>query len=200
MSSRHVFVVAAGFGKRVIPMAAPFQLSADREGLLTVALAGKTSISIRSDQTVDAARAVALETADVVDGPNWPTWWLQTHPYRVPLPIGWTAHASGSVDPSAFDLVGPHDSLLFIQRPRRVPPLDELVAPGQRAVDRGSLPGGDWITVQYPHEGFNYLQRHVRVPLGPTMAVVTLQSREDVFSIVEPVQRFLVDAILPGEP
>jgi hypothetical protein len=179
---------------------APFQFSVDPEGSLTVARAGKTSTAIRSEQGIEAARAVAFETADVADGPNWPAWWLQTHPYRVPLPVGWTAHASGSVDPSPFDLVGPHDSLMFIQRPRRVPPLEELVAPGQRAVDRGSLSAGDWITVQYTHEGLNYLQRHVRAPVGPTMAVVTLQSREDVFLLVEQVQRFLVDSILPGNP
>ena len=199
MMSGHIYVVASGFGKRVIPKAAPFQFSIDAGGSLVLAVAESKPSIIRSDQSVEAAQAVALDVADVTLGPSWSTWWLQTHPYRVPLPQGWIAHASGGVDPSVFDLVGPQDSLIFIQTPRQVPAINQLVAPGQQAIDRGSMTAGEWLTVQYTHDGLDLLQRHMLVLVGETNAVVTLQCRAEVFALVEPTQRFLVDAILPGE-
>lgn len=197
--SGHIYVVASGFGKQVIPKAAPFQFSIDVMGSLVLVVAESKPSIIRSDQSVEAAQAVALDVADVTLGPSWSTWWLQTHPYRVPLPQGWIAHASGGVDPSVFDLVGPQDSLMFIQTPRRVPPIDQMVAPGQQVIDKGTLNVGEWLTVQYTHDGLDHLQRHIRVLVGVTNAVVTLQCRAEDFALAEPTQRFLVDAMLPGE-
>ena len=99
-----------------------------------------------------------------------------------------------------FDLVGPQDSLILVQIPRRAPPLDQMSqAAGQQAIDKGSLPAGDWLTVQYKYDGLDQLQRHIRVLVGEMTAVVTLQCRAEVFALVEPIQRFLVNAMLPGE-
>lgn len=198
MTSGHVFVVASGFGMQVIPKAPPFQFSVDAEGSLVLTVEGSKPSIVRSDQSIWAAQAAALDVADIAVGPTWPTWWLQTSPYRVPLPQGWTAYASGGVAPSAFDLVGPQDSLIFVQTPRHVPPLDQLVALGQQLVDQGSMAAGDWVTVEYIHDGCSYLQRHIRVSVGKTVAIVTLQCHSEVFAVVESTQRLLAEAILPG--
>jgi hypothetical protein len=189
----HIFVVVSGFGKRVIPKAAPYQLSLDDSGSLVVALGGETSV-IRADQ-----RSTDAAVADVIAGPDWPAWWLQTTPYRVPLQPGWTAHASGEASPVVFDLVGPRESVMYIQLPRRAPALDQLVAAGQELVDRGAMTAGEWLTARYTHDGLPYLQRHVRVPVGQATAFVTLQCREQDFAAIEAAQRHLVEAILPGD-
>jgi hypothetical protein len=74
-----------------------------------------------------------------------------------------------------------------------------MIGPGQQRVDGGSLAQGEWVTVQYKEEGTRYLQRHFRMLIGKTTAVVTLQSRADVFADVEPTQQLLVDTVRPGD-
>jgi hypothetical protein len=197
--SGHVFVVASGFGKRVIPNTASYWFQRDSSALL-VGLTGGASARIQSEQSIAAAQLAASDIADIAPGPGWPEWWLQTQPYRLPLPIGWTAEASGGLAPVAFDLLGPNESLMFVQTPRRAPPIDKMVAPGQRVVERRVLPAGESLTVQYDRDGLSYFQRHVRVVLGETLTVVTLQCQEEAFASVEATQLYLVDNLRPGEP
>src|SRR5262245_12822052 len=200
MTATHVFVVAAGFGKRVIPKVSPLQLSITPAGALSIAAGGYESAIVGPGHSVATAQATARDVADITPGPSWRAWWLQTHPYRVPLPRSWTAHLSGRTDPSAFDLVGPRDSMMFIQTPRRLPALEQMVAPGQQCIDKGFLAAGnEWIMVRYAHDDVSHLQRHVKVSIGELVAIVTLQCREDCFALVEPAQRALVDGMLPGD-
>ena len=63
--------------------------------------------------------------------------------------------------------------------------------------DQGSMAAGDWLTVEYIHDGCSYLQRHIRVSVGKTIAIVTLQCHSEVFAVVESTQRLLAEAILP---
>ena len=197
--SGHVFVVASGFGKRVIPNTAPYWFERDSSALL-VGLTGDASARIQSEQSITAAQLAASDIADIVAGPAWPGWWLQTQPYRLPLPTGWIAQASGSLDPAAFDLLGPNESLMFVQTPRRALSIDKMLAPGQRVVERRVLPAGESLTVQYDRDGISYFQRHVRVVLGETLAVVTLQCQEEAFASAEATQLDVVDNLRPGEP
>jgi hypothetical protein len=194
--SGHVLVVASGFGKRIIPHRTPFQFDLDPAGSLRVVVDGGPPIIVGTDHTPADAQS---PEADVVAGPEWPAWWLQTTPYRIPLPAGWTAHASGGMDPSAFDLVGAHDSLMFLQTPRRVPRIEQMVGPGQRLVERGSLTHGEYVIVEYTHQDCCFLQRHVVVPVGNSSVVMTLQCLASVFASVEGTQHFLADNVLQGE-
>jgi hypothetical protein len=194
----HIYVVASGFGKRVIPKTAPYRFAVGDAGSLRVGLGEGAPAIVGSAQSVAQAHAAAAAVADVVEGPEWAAWWLETHAYRVPLPEGWTAHASGEVSPSVFDLVGPGESMLFVQMPRVVPPVEQMVAKGQRLVERGEMSAGEWIRVQYTHAGVSYLQRHVRMRIGEWDAMVTLQCREEVFATVGTVQLRVVEEILPG--
>ena len=198
MTTGHVFVVASGFGKRVIPKAPPFTFRLEANHTLAVGM-GDLTATVGPDQSVADAAAKTADLADVTIGPAWPTWWLETHPYRVPLPAGWTAYASGGSAPSVFDLVGPHESMIFIQVPRRVPALDQMVAPGQELIERGSFAAGDWIAVQYTEAGHVYIQRHVLVCVEKLTAVVTLQCLATAITLVAPTHESLADALRPGE-
>ena len=198
MTSEHVFVAASGFGKRVIPNAAPYRLSLESGSRLIVGVGDRTA-RIAPEQSVTAACATAADVADVTAGPDWPARWLETHPYRVPLPEGWTAYISGQAGPAVFDLVGPHDSLIFVQTPRRVPPLDQMVAPGQEQIGRGSFATSDWVDCKYTEAGIQYVQRHALVRAGEFAAVVTLQSQADAFALAAPIHEFVADSLQPGE-
>lgn len=194
MTLGHVFVVAAGFGKRVIPKAPPFELALEGDERLVVNMGARVAM-IEPAQSVTEAAAKAVEVADVTAGPAWPRWCLDTHLYRIPLPVGWTAHASGGVEPAVFDLVGPHDSMIYVQIPQRVPPLDAMVAHGQELVERGSFAAGDWVCVRYAHAGESYVQRHAVVNTKWVGAVVTLQCREDALSLVAPTHEFVTNEL-----
>ncbi|HEX7296723.1 MAG TPA: hypothetical protein VF251_13275, partial [Pyrinomonadaceae bacterium] len=111
----------------------------------------------------------------------------------------WTAHASGSADPSVFDLVGPDDSMIYVQVPRRIPPLEQMVADGQELFERGKYAAGDWITVRYTHDGHLYCQRHVVVRKEKLTAVVTLQCRMDSMLLAAPTHEFVANALKPGQ-
>ena len=80
MMSGHIYVAASGFGKRVIPKAPPFHFSINAEGSLVLGVAESKPSIIRSDQSVEAAQAVALDAADVTLGPDWSAWWLLDPP------------------------------------------------------------------------------------------------------------------------
>jgi hypothetical protein len=198
MAVGHVFVVAAGFGKRVIPMGAPYRFAIGDRGSLLVSAAGGASAAVARELRATATQAIGSNVADVFPGPDWPAWYLEAGPYCVPLPEGWTAHASGSIEPAAFDLVGPRDSLIFIQTPGRVPPVDRMVVPGQEIIGRGSLAAGEWIAVRYLDQGVEYVQRHARVSLVGRPVVVTLQCDSDSLVLVESTHQFLVDNLLPA--
>ena len=194
MTTGHVFVVASGFGKRVIPAAAPFTFRIEDDQTLTVGVAGREAVIESSRSVMDAASGAA-DVADVIVGPVWPTWWLETTAYRVPLPLGWTADASGHVDPSVFDLVGPDDGLIYVQVPRRAPPLHEMIARDQEFLEQGSYDAGDWIAVKYSHEGVVYVQRHAVVRGERAAAIVTLQSPVLAFTVAAPTHEYLANAL-----
>ena len=193
MTPGHVFVVASGFGKRIIPNAVPFTLRVDGDHKLAIGV-GKQFATVEPGESVTNAAAEAVGVADVTAGPAWPAWWLETHLYRVPIPVGWTAHASGSTDPSVFDLVGPHDSMIYVQMPRHVLPIDDMVAPGQKVLDRGASAAGEWIAVSYTEGGQGYVQRHTLVRVEAVAAVVTLQCPTEAFSLVAPTHEFVADS------
>jgi hypothetical protein len=198
VTTGHVFVVASGFGKRVIPSAAPFTLCLRANNVLAVGI-GHVLALVEADRSVADAAGCLVDVADVIEGPTSTEWWLETQPYRALMPEGWTAHASGFVDPSAFDLVGPSDSMIFIQTPHFVPALDSMAASGQEMIDRGSFSSGDWASFQYVVEGRPYVQRHAVVDIAGRAAVVTIQSPADVLPLVAAAHQLVAETLQPGE-
>lgn len=194
MTTGHVFVVASGFGKRIIPVAAPFTFQVDDDQTLTVRVARREAM-VESDRSVVDAASMAVDVADVTVGPGWPAWWLETTAYRIPLPLGWIADASGSGDPSVFDLVGPDDSMIYVQVPRRVPELDEMIARGQAFLERGTYGEAEWIAVRYSHEGEVYIQRHAVVRGEKVVAIITMQCRLAAMEIAASTHEYLTKAL-----
>ena len=149
--SRHILIVASGFGLRVIPTTAPYRFATDPNGSrLRVDVDGPRSRGGYVDPTHPEG---LVEIADVLPGPTWNGWWLESSPYRVRLPPRWTAFVSGEIDPAPFDLVSADGGLIYIQTPRASPSARDLVARGQDLVRSWRDDAAEWVDVSYIHEG-----------------------------------------------
>jgi hypothetical protein len=198
--SGHILVVASGFGMRIIPISAPYRFSTEPGGSqlrIEVALAGKW----RGTQ-VDPSRPPPLgpliDVADVVTGPPWTSWWLEATPYRLPLPPGWTAVASGRIDPSPFDLVSSAGGLIYIQMPRSSPGPEQLLAAGQHLVRSWRDEVAEWVDLSYSHGGEEWYQRH-SVRVGPDLGVVvTAQAQQQNFDDTMAAHAEVVRSIVPN--
>jgi hypothetical protein len=201
----HVYTVASGFGLRVVPVAAPYYFARGpvpqeldigrRVGVkelfarLTPDHGGYTS------KVAEGTRALA-DVVDVVRGPAFDCWWLETTLYRIPLPEGWQAVVEGDPkQPSVFDLWGPDGALIFVQTPRILPAPDRLCLPGQRVHARGDNAKSSWVELRYARDGGAWVQRH-DVVQGLRL-VVTVQVRAESFAAVASTHEAIVSAIAP---
>jgi len=192
----HVYVVASGYRKRVVPAATPFELTRlDNGALIATATWGDSpgSRRIPVDAPVDPA-GVPDPVADIVDGPDRDEWWLETTMYSVPLPRGWTAIVTGDLSP-AFYLVREPDRSIFVQTARNRPSLEGLAAPDQTVVAEGDDDDADWVELSYVHEGRPWRQRHSLLRTA-TVAMITGQSPAKDFADVRPTQQELTRRIL----
>jgi hypothetical protein len=92
--SGHVYVVISGFQRRIIPSAAPYRVTRDRERIrLDVELAGSWRSAV-----YEPAEETSDDVADVVAGPDWNDWWLETtrYEFRRISPVVITAQAETS--------------------------------------------------------------------------------------------------------
>src|SRR5215207_4912674 len=131
VTDSHVYTVASGFGLRVIPVAAPYELAiGPQPGQLDIdRWAGDTHLFARmtpmdggySSELAEGTGSLH-DVVDIETGPAFTSWWLETSVFRVPLPPGWRAITEGAPDsPSMFDLIGPNDAVIYVQTPRRIP-------------------------------------------------------------------------------
>ena len=177
--SRHVYVVASGFGCRVVPRRAPYRFATSSGDALLVEVAAEDAWrSGTVEPQHGASQALPGDVADLQPGPTWGAWWLETSNFRLPLPSGWTAHASGEDGPIAFDLVSAGGGLVYVQMPRELPPLESLVSPGQRVVRRWSDSLGGWLDVTYEQDGKQWTQRHCVRSVGRSASILTGQAIE----------------------
>ena len=207
MSCAHVYTVASGFGLRVVPISAPysFALGATLGELNISRTIGTRTFEVRVvatavgyTTTLSSGTEALDEVADVVPGPDWESWWLETSVYRIPLPEKWRA-IGNDLHPSPFDLVGPNDELIFLQTPNSVPPLDRFAAPGQRLHRKGTGPRSRWVEVRYEHDGDLWAQRHDVVELDAVTCVVTLQCREALLAETISTGRLIVANVTGSE-
>ncbi len=110
----HVYVAVSGYGKRVVPVAIPFEFArAEDDVLVATATWGDSPQTRRITANAPMDHGTADPVATVVDGPERREWWLDTAGvYSVPFPPGWTAIVSGEVSP-AFYLVREPDRAIF---------------------------------------------------------------------------------------
>ena len=95
-----------------------------------------------------------------------------------PYPFDRVEHRPGSSSP--FLLVGPAGSAIYLQGPYardRIPPLAQLVGPGQTLVDQQSEAAFDVVELAYEHAGGAWRQSHHLVNLdGEHRLVITAQT------------------------
>lgn len=197
--SGHIYVAASGFGVRVIPRDAPYRFMIDPESgwLLVSTQIGDEWVSGSCDTTSGHSSQAMTEAFDVVAGPGWKEWWLETGPYRLPLPDAWTAYASGEVDPVPFDLVSSSGAMIFVQTPRSFPRASDLVAPGQTLERTWEDAEGEWLDVSYLHEGSTWLHRHCLRRWSNLAAVITGQAESYALEEMKACHTQIVRTITP---
>jgi len=194
----HVYVAVSGYGKRVVPVATPFELArAEDDALVGTATWGDSPQTRRITANASTDHGTADPVATVVDGPERREWWLDTAGvYSVPFPPGWTAIVSGEVSP-AFYLVREPDRAIFVQTARNRPALEDLPAPGQTVAARGGDEVADWVELSYVHEGRLWRQRHELLRTDAA-AMITGQSTAEDFARVRATQHELTRRVVFG--
>ena len=201
MSEGHVYVAASGFGLRVIPKSAPYRYAlATAPAELDVERSdGRSWLFARLIPDRDGYKSkVAQNTSalgdvvDVVEGPPWDRWWLETSVYQVPLPAGWIAMSANG--PSLFDLVRPDGALIFVQTPSRVGSLSDIRTPDQQVVSTGADADSAWVELAYTHEQREWRQRHHLRRLGGVNLIVTAQAPTEAMPGAITTQAKLVGA------
>jgi hypothetical protein len=202
MTDRHVFTAVTGFGVRLIPKAPPYRYRLGPGSSVDVERSmGDAWRSARVDPTEGSRSEQATrDLADVLDiqtGPKWDRWWLDTSLFRVPLPAGWVA--ASTEGPCPFDLLGPADALIFVQTPRRLPPIGEMRSPEQSVVQTGSTSRSDWIEVRYVLNGVEWRQRHDVLQVPGINLVVTGQATAGDMPATVKAQDELVAALVVSD-
>ncbi len=194
----HVYAVASGFGLRVIPAGSPCTFTLRAEGL-DVGYDDLRAHVPAAARHGDLLAPSGACVADIVAGPRFDAWWIETSRYRIPLPLGWSAIATGELSPSVFDLVGPGDALVFVQTPSQVPAIERMIAPGQQVARRGSDAQSAWVELHYEHAGATWVQRHDVVRVGETDLVVTAQATDAVFEATRGTLLHLVASVTTSD-
>ena len=201
----HVWVAASGFGLRVIPKSAPYHylLSPSTPAHLDVErYDGRRWLFARvvpheggyTSKLAEGTAALA-DVLDVVAGPEWDRWWLETSLYRLPLPVDWMASAEV---PGVLDLMGSDDALVFIRTPDHPPALSELRSAEQQVVSTGRDALSEWVELEYIHEGAEWRQRNQLRRLDGMHILVTAQAPAGAMPAAVAIQHELVGAVQPG--
>ena len=144
--------------------------------------------------------ASLADVLDVVTGPDLDDWRIETSRYLCAWPSGFRIQATDFPrSPSVFDLIGPGGSLVYVQSPnRKIPAIEELVAPGQEIVgfDRGELI--ESVELAYTHDGEPWRQRHlVLTRLGREYAV-SMQCRAGFADVAIAAATLVATSLVPS--
>jgi hypothetical protein len=165
VQGHHVFTVVSGFGLRVIPRA-PYRLvhgpGAQELDIHHTSVEGPRFARLIADgvrgykSKIDQYTHSLADVLSVEKGPVQGAWQLETHQFRLVFPENFALHSVPGDSPSPFDLVGPEQTLIYVQAPAKMPSLTGLCGPGQKVSQTGS----NWIELIYEHEGNRWWQRH----------------------------------------
>jgi hypothetical protein len=173
--SEHVFAWVAGFGWTLMPYA-PFRFErvseqpksirvehtsplGTRRVVIVVAEDGQTVRSEPAHQ--DGPRLAVVELIEGAAYSNWDHaaafdhWRVETSVLSVRWPEGFAVRSVAHAPP-AFELVGPEAALIWVQGPfanGSLPPLEQMVGPGQTIERTVATAGGPLIELRYIHDG-----------------------------------------------
>lgn len=193
MTGGHVYVTLIGHGKRVVPASAPCSFL--RESDAVVVERGERRRRVTVDDAVARALDPACETADVLSDPAIEDWCIDAGLYLTPFPRGWRVEVTGDVVP-AFYFVGDQQDAVFVETAERIPTAEQLVAPHESVVERGTSPF-PWAEVSYAHDGQTWIQRRAIVGDASTpRAMVVAQAPRAAFEAARALHRIVVDDIV----
>ncbi len=207
--SQHVYTRLGGFRLTVIPRA-PFRIER------TESVHDAVDVSYHSPRgrlfarlipheggyksQIDQHTASLYDVLDVEPGPDLDDWRLKTSVFTCAWPRGYVLGSNNFPhDPSPFDLVGKNHEMISIQQPRNMPALEAMCGPNQTIEHIEKSAEGEWIDVEYSHNGDEWMQRHQIVAAEDLRFVVSLQAPRPHFSMAAIAALQVAQSITPYE-
>jgi hypothetical protein len=121
---------------------------------------------------------------------------IETRCYRCHFPEDhWLCSTDGNL--SVLDLVGPRDVVICLQSPRILPPLSELVVPGQQVEEMEATGETGWIELSYSYQGVAYRQRHRVLAREPGNLAITVQAPSPEFDDARTTMESVASSLEP---
>ncbi|MDF1665619.1 MAG: hypothetical protein P1V97_27920 [Planctomycetota bacterium] len=181
----HVFARLTGYGYSMVPVDSPYKFRWGRNNRTVL-------IDIETDKSTAEIHypegkafeefsegADMDEIVEITPVEHTGPFRVETSVFSVNWPSGFEIESSGSGEGPPYDIIGPDDTLIYIQGPIEksfVPPIEELVAPGQRLTDKGTAHECQWVELSYSHEKVKWCQRHFRHDHGEHVFLITGQA------------------------
>lgn len=190
----HVYVTVIGYGKRIVPAAAPCSFTRESDGTVVIRR-GTLHRRLTVDDVAAPKLDPACKTADIIAGPTFEDWCLDAGIYVTPFPVGWTVEVTGDVVP-AFYFVGSTQDAVFVETARNIPTADQLVAAHESVIERGTA-AFPWAEVSYAHQGTTWIQRRTIVGESSTpRGMVVAQAPSAAFAAARALHQAIVDDIV----
>ncbi len=184
--TQHVYARIAGFGLAVMPRA-PFRAGCPGEPATAIdvehdSAKGRLFARVIPDgdgyeSQIDQHTESLSDVVDIEAGPDTGEWRIETSVFTCCWPHEYMLCSNNFPDdPGPFDLVGVHDELIYVQKPKVMPDLEAMCGPDQKVLDVQRGEDSEWIELEYAHEGVAWRQRHEVVVLHEQRFVVTMQS------------------------
>lgn len=139
------------------------------------------------------------EVLDLFREPNIDHWRVEMAVFIYRWPNGFGVESDRS--PPGFYIRGPDDSLVYLQGPvstERLPPLPEMIGPGQTVLGHEREGRVGWVELAYEHDGQVWRQTRRVVNDGQGFAlVVTCQSPEAFSEQASAAAREVVASLRP---
>lgn len=207
--AQHVYARIVGFGLAVMPRA-PFRAGYADEPATAI------DVEHHSEKGVLFARVIpdgagykskvdqhtksVLDVVDIEDGPDTHNWRIETSVFTSCWPHGYMLCSNNFPDdPGPFDLVGVHDELIYVQKPKVMPDVEEMCGADQTVLDVQRGEDSEWIELEYVHEGVSWRQRHEVITLRDQRFVVTMQAPAECAEQAVGVAQQIARSLCPSE-
>ena len=219
----HVFAWITGFGWTLMPYA-PFRFERVLGRLRSVRVEhsdpsgiGRVVIDVSDDgrkvrSEPEHKDTPSIDVVDLIEGAAFPHWshsaafdhWrVETSVLSIRWPEGFAVRSVPDTPPP-FELVGPDSALIWVQGPFpsvALPPLEQMVGPGQTAEQSVATAGEPMVELRYLHDGAHWRMFHCVVDrFAGAVCVVTgqapMRQREFVRAAVEEV----ASSLTPSPP
>lgn len=149
---------------------------------------------------IDQHTESLLDVLHIETGPDIDDWRIETSVFTCCWPRGYSVYSNSFPnDPGPFDLVGIHDEVIYIQKPKVVPDIEQMCAPNQTILDVQRGTESESIELEYEHEGVSWRQRHEVIALLGSRFVVTVQSPSQFAADAAIAARQVAQSLRPAE-